>query len=29
MGRRHGINEALDDLITEGLEKLAIVSEAP
>ncbi len=28
MGRRHGINEALEELITEGLGKLASISEA-
>lgn len=27
MGRRHGINEALEDLITEGLGKLATTAE--
>ena len=29
MGRRHGINEVLEDLITEGLGKLASVQETP
>ena len=28
MGRRHGINEALEDLITEGLGKMVAVPEA-